>query len=72
MDNYSFLNTAHTAYFADLYDQYLQDPDKVEPSWRAFFQGFDFGLESNGVNELIASNETKNIEILSITRIQSS
>ena len=38
MDNYSFLNTAHTAYFADLYDQYLQDPDKVEPSWRAFFQ----------------------------------
>tara|TARA_B100000886_G_scaffold246188_1_gene173168 strand:+ start:2632 stop:5430 length:2799 start_codon:yes stop_codon:yes gene_type:complete len=63
MDNYSFLNTAHTAYFADLYDQYLQDPDKVEPSWRAFFQGFDFGLESNGVNELIASNETKNIEI---------
>ena len=63
MDNYSFLNTAHTAYFADLYDQYLQAPDKVEPSWRAFFQGFDFGLESNGVNELIASNETKNIEI---------
>ena len=63
MDNYSFLNTAHTAYFADLYDQYLQDPDKVEPSWRAFFQGFDFGLESNGINELIASNETKNIEI---------
>ena len=63
MDNYSFLNTAHTAYFADLYDQYLQDPDKVEPSWRAFFQGFDFGLESNGINELIASNETKNVEI---------
>ena len=63
MDNYSFLNTAHTAYFADLYDQYLQDPDKVEPSWRAFFQGFDFGLESNGVNELVASNETKNVEI---------
>ena len=63
MDNYSFLNTAHTAYFADLYDQYLQDPDKVEPSWRAFFQGFDFGLESNGVDELIASNETKNVEI---------
>ncbi len=63
MDNYSFLNTAHTAYFADLYDQYLQDPDKVEPSWRAFFQGFDFGLESNEINELIASNETKNVEI---------
>ncbi|MGB0601842.1 MAG: 2-oxoglutarate dehydrogenase E1 subunit family protein, partial [Flavobacteriaceae bacterium] len=44
MDNYSFLNAAHTAHFAALYDQYLQQPDSVEPSWRAFFQGFDFGL----------------------------
>ncbi len=46
MDRYSFLNAAHTAFFADLYDKYLQNPDSVEPSWRAFFQGFDFGLES--------------------------
>ena len=45
MDNYSFLNAAHTAYFSALYDQYLQNPDQVEPSWRAFFQGFDFGME---------------------------
>ena len=49
MDKYSFLNAAHTVYFAQLYDQYLQQPDSVEPSWRAFFQGFDFGVEnSNG------------------------
>ena len=48
MDNYSFLNAAHTAHFAALYDQYLQQPDSVEPSWRAFFQGFDFGIEQNG------------------------
>ena len=47
MDKYSFLNAAHTAYFSSLYDQYLQAPDSVEPSWRAFFQGFDFGMESS-------------------------
>ena len=46
MDRFSFLNAAHTEFFADLYDQYLQNPDSVEPSWRAFFQGFDFGLTS--------------------------
>ena len=45
MDKFSFLNSVHTAYFAELYDQYLQNPDAVEPSWRAFFQGFDFGME---------------------------
>jgi 2-oxoglutarate dehydrogenase E1 component len=49
MDKFSFLNSAHTAYFAELYDQYLQNPDAVEPSWRAFFQGFDFGIENGGV-----------------------
>ena len=48
MDKYSFLNAAHTAYFAQLYDRYLQQPDSVEPSWRAFFQGFDFGIENSG------------------------
>ncbi|WP_299215328.1 2-oxoglutarate dehydrogenase E1 component [uncultured Dokdonia sp.] len=47
MDRFSFLNAAHTAYFSELYDQYLQNPDSVEPSWRAFFQGFDFGMESS-------------------------
>ncbi|MFC4722567.1 2-oxoglutarate dehydrogenase E1 component [Geojedonia litorea] len=50
MDKYSFLNAAHTAYFADLYDQYLTNPDAIEPSWRAFFQGYDFGSESYGMN----------------------
>ncbi len=47
MDKFSFLNTAHTSFFAELYDKYLQHPDSVEPSWRAFFQGFDFGVESS-------------------------
>ncbi|BFP40200.1 2-oxoglutarate dehydrogenase E1 component [Flavobacteriaceae bacterium GF1] len=46
MDKYSFLNAAHTSFFAEMYDRYLTSPDSVEPSWRAFFQGFDFGLES--------------------------
>ncbi len=45
MDKYSFLNAAHTSFFAESYDKYLKNPDSVEPSWRAFFQGFDFGSE---------------------------
>ncbi|WP_074724068.1 2-oxoglutarate dehydrogenase E1 component [Flavobacterium frigoris] len=46
MDRFSFLNAAHTEFFAQLYDQYVDNPDSVEPSWRSFFQGFDFGMES--------------------------
>jgi len=54
MDRFSFLNAAHTAFFADLYDQYLQNPDSVEPSWRSFFQGFDFANEFSNSGEQIA------------------
>ncbi|MEM9869556.1 MAG: hypothetical protein AAF765_17800, partial [Bacteroidota bacterium] len=59
MDKYSFLNAAHTSFFAELYDRYLTSPDSVEPSWRAFFQGFDFGLESSlDELDLASSNGT--------------
>ena len=63
MDKYSFLNAAHTEFFADLYDQYLQNPDSVEASWRAFFQGFDFGMETyneENVGQQIATYATEN------------
>ena len=59
MDPYSFLNTAHTAYFAELYDQYLINPEEVEPSWRAFFQGFEFGIEESKKE----SSDFRNVEI---------
>ena len=51
MDKFSFLNAAHTGFIADLYDQYLQNPDAVEPSWRSFFQGYDLANEKFSLTE---------------------
>lgn len=45
MDKFSFLNAAHSQLIEDLYQQYSKYPDSVEPSWKAFFQGFDFAKE---------------------------
>ena len=62
MDRFSFLNAAHTEFFAQTYEQYLSNPDSVEPSWRAFFQGFDFGMttynEEHAVEQI--ANYTSN------------
>lgn len=66
MDRFSFLNAAHTEFFADLYEQYRESPDSVEPSWRSFFQGFDFGMttynEEQAINQManMASNQVQN------------
>ncbi len=73
MDNFSFLNAAHTAFFADLYDQYLKDPDSVEPSWRAFFQGYDFGSNKlfdgeivEGVTSQIPDHVKKEFNVINL------
>jgi 2-oxoglutarate dehydrogenase E1 component len=51
MDRFSFLNTLHAQEIDDLYHQYLKNPDNLEPSWRAFFQGFDFGCDNIDASE---------------------
>ena len=56
MDKFSFLNAAHTGFIADLYDQYLQNPDAVEPSWRSFFQGYDLANENFSLTEEVETS----------------
>ena len=63
MDKFSFLNAVHPTYIAELYEKYLQYPDSVEPSWRAFFQGFDFGSE-NSAQEFFGISEASEAPIL--------
>ena len=50
MDKFSFLNAVHSGFVADLYDQYLVNPDAIEPSWRSFFQGYDLANENYSLN----------------------
>ena len=67
MDPYSFLNTAHSAYFAELYDQYLINPEAVEPTWRAFFQGFEFGIDKASKKEdRIPENILKEFKVVKL------
>lgn len=48
MDRFSFLNAAHAAFIEQTYEKYTGSPDSVEPSWRAFFQGYDFAQAHYG------------------------
>lgn len=56
MDRFSFLNAIHAQLIDDLYEQYRKYPDALEPSWKAFFQGFDFALENYGDEGYISEN----------------
>ncbi|MBS0631079.1 MAG: 2-oxoglutarate dehydrogenase E1 component [Verrucomicrobia bacterium] len=43
MNSHSFPATANTAAIEAAYEAWLQNPDSVDPTWRAFFQGFSLG-----------------------------
>ncbi|MCF6222619.1 MAG: 2-oxoglutarate dehydrogenase E1 component [Flavobacteriaceae bacterium] len=59
MDRFSFLNTVHSEFIADLYEQYQENPDGIEPSWRSFFQGYDLANSDYAIN----GEENTEIEI---------
>ena len=62
MDRFSFFNSASSAFFDDLYEQYLNDPDSVEPSWRSFFQGYDFQKHNYSDESLFIPEEISVVE----------
>lgn len=48
MDRFSFLNAIDADLVEEMYQKYMQNPDALEPSWKSFFQGFDFATEHYG------------------------
>ena len=61
MDRFSFLNAAHSQFIEDLYQQYLKYPDSIEPSWKSFFQGFDFALANYSDDEVSITQLASNV-----------
>ena len=48
MKDYSHVFNAHPQYIDSLYQSYQKDPGSVDPGWRLFFEGFEFGQNENG------------------------
>jgi 2-oxoglutarate dehydrogenase E1 component len=45
MDAFDFVNRANADYIDRLYQQYQKEPRSVEDHWKAFFAGFEMGLD---------------------------
>ena len=44
MKDYSFITNSHPAYIEGLYQEFVKNPDAVDPEFRKFFEGFDFAI----------------------------
>jgi 2-oxoglutarate dehydrogenase E1 component len=49
MKDFSYITHSHPAYIEGLYNDFVQNPESVDPEFRKFFEGFDFAL-SQGTN----------------------
>jgi 2-oxoglutarate dehydrogenase E1 component len=60
MQDLSILSNAHPSYIDAQYQDYLKNPESVDPEWRKFFAGFDlaykFGANGKAVSDDLSSN----------------
>ena len=59
MDKFSYIANAHVSYIDELYSSYKSDPESIDPSWKEFFDGFDFALTNYGEEEVTALSNGK-------------
>ncbi len=70
MNDFSVISNAHPTYINSMYEQYLKEPQSVEATWRAFFQGFEFSQNGNGSATASEAGpiNTKEFQVLSLIK----
>jgi 2-oxoglutarate dehydrogenase E1 component len=67
MKDFSYITHSHPAYIESLYQEFLKNPDSVDPEFRRFFEGFDFAMNTvkaaaNGNGVITAPGEIRTEE----------
>ena len=66
LDQFSFLNSIDIDYIDELHQRYLVDKRLVEPSWRTFFDGYEFAKFSYEDIDKIPSNVLKEFKVINL------
>ena len=48
MKDFSYITNAHPSFIESLYNDYITDPNQVDPEYKKFFEGFDFAFSKIG------------------------
>ena len=65
MKDFSFITNSHPSYIEGLYQDFVRNPDAVDPEFRKFFEGFDFAVTqgksgSQSASQAASSNGSAN------------
>jgi 2-oxoglutarate dehydrogenase E1 component len=48
MKDFSYITHSHPSYIEGLYQDFVKNPESVDPEFRRFFEGFDFAINNGG------------------------
>lgn len=54
MKDFSYITHSHPAYIESLYQDFVKDPESVDPELRRFFEGFDFAVSHSANGQPVA------------------
>lgn len=57
MKDFSYITQSHPAYIESLYNDFVQNPESVDPELRKFFEGFDFAFSGSVNGHAVAAPE---------------
>ena len=66
LDRFSFLNNIDIDYIDELHQRYLVDKRLVEPSWRSFFDGYEFSKFNYQEVDEIPTNVLKEFRVINL------
>jgi 2-oxoglutarate dehydrogenase E1 component len=69
MDKFSYVGNAHGAVIDDLYNQYISNPEALEPGWKQFFEGFEFArtsFDASKGSETVPENVRKEFNVIDL------
>ena len=68
MRDFSYITNAHPAYIESLYNDFLKNPESIDPELKKFFEGFDFAVAHENIaqqNGMVATAENVDATTLS-------
>ena len=60
MKDFSYITNSHPSFIEGTYNQFLQDPNSIDPELKKFFEGFDFAMQNGAVSASATTTASTN------------
>lgn len=68
MKDFSYITNSHPAYIENLYNDFISNPESVDPEMRKFFEGFDFAVSKVAAPTNGQAVNGKSVDVVSLQK----